>query len=178
MKHSKNEIVADFQLTISRLGDWKTWNFRPKIDHEFELAIIQSEIIHSHLWIFLMYLAAGTIFREFLIESHTFIVIRIVNFKAHFTVQPRSSKLQIFLRVQISTKFFRHLQYMNSKNYTDKTIFTLFIGKGEYGESIDWDKLNDDTNDVRSISILFDESTSLDHRLSVHRKDFQNKTTT
>ena len=67
---------------------------------------------------------------------------------------------------------------MNSKNYTNKAIFTLFIGKGEYGESIDWDKLNDDTNDVRSISILFDESASLDHRLSVHREDFQNKTTT
>lgn len=30
-----------------------------KIVHEFDLAIIQSEIIHSHLWIFLMYLAAG-----------------------------------------------------------------------------------------------------------------------
>ena len=93
-----------------------------KIVHEFELAIIQSEIIHSHLWIFLMYLAAGNIFREFLIESHTFIVIRIVNFKAHFTVQPRSSKLQNFLRVQISTKLFINLPYMNSKIYTDKTV--------------------------------------------------------
>ena len=91
-----------------------------KIVHEF--AIIHSEIIHSHLWIFLMYLAAGNIFREFLIESHTFIVIRIVNFKAHFTVQPRSSKLQNFLRVQISTKLFINEEFLYNKNYTDKTV--------------------------------------------------------